>query len=120
MANDGEKKTLVTNQKLMQMAEENAKRLSDLSNVIAVLQISAEENAALTTSMVVNIQTNADKIDEIEKRSSKVEDTAKNNKIELATCMARILRLENKSRLVKEIDDQNAKIRTRTYKENNK
>ena len=112
MANDGEKKTLVTNQKLMQMAEENAKRLSDLSNVIAVLQKSAEENAALTTSMVVNIQTNADKIDEIEKKSSKAEDMAKDNKIELATCMARILRLENKSRLVKEIDDQNAKIRT--------
>ena len=118
MANEGDKKApssasnVVTNQKLLQVAEGAAKRVSELSKVISELQKSAEESASLATSMLASIQSNNDKIDQIETRTSKVEEGVKNNKVDLTACMARLERLENKSRLSKEIDDQDSKIRS--------
>ena len=100
MASESDKKALsvVTNQKLLQVAEGAAKRVSELSKVISELQKSAEENATLATSMLASIQNNSDKIEQIDTRTSNVEEVAKCNKSDLAECMSRLQRLENKSR----------------------
>ena len=113
MTSESDKKalSLVTNQKLLQVAEGAAKRVSELSKVISELQKSAEENATLASSMLATIQNNTDKIEQVDSRTSNIEEIANCNKSDLADCMARLQRLESKSRLSKEIDDQDSKIR---------
>ena len=107
-----DKKGVVTNQQVLQVAENASKGVSDLSKVIAEVQKAADQNASKASSMLASIQANAEKIKEVEEGAKKTANEMQENKLMIDQCVQRIGLLETKTRLAKEIDDQELKIRT--------
>ena len=71
MANGNENKK-VNNENVLKMAESALKSANELSNVIAEIQKSTAENASLAANMLVSIQGNSDRIDQVESRAAKM------------------------------------------------
>ena len=101
-----------TNQQILEVAQNASKGVSEISKIIASIQKSAEDNVSKAASMMIEISNNAERIGQVEHKTSQLDNEVKENKDKITSCMDRLALLESKHRIAREIDDQESKIRS--------